>query len=145
MSNSTPLCVWGDTTESFVWHASCLCVTWVTTHGHMWHDASTRVTRRIHTCVMTHSYVCQSLRICAKRVYVRRDSFVLASWLIHMRKMPKSCMSWLIHVMTCLMHAPRESCIYTTWFIHLNAMPHSFISTPYSNVTWRDKFICSHM
>jgi len=59
-----------------MWHDSFICVTRLIhmcdmTHSYVWHDALVRVTWRIHMCDMTHVYLCH-------------DSFICATWPIHL-------------------------------------------------------------
>ena len=53
---------------NFTQKTSSICVPWL-----------------IHTCAMTHSYVCH-------------ESFICVPWLIHMCAMTHSCVPWLIHM-----------------------------------------------
>ena len=78
-------------------------------------DSVMCVTRLIHMCDMTHSYV-------------RHDSFICVTWLIHMCDMTHSyvwhdsfiCVTWLIH-MCDMTHSYvwHDSFIFATWLIHI--------------------------
>jgi len=64
----------------------------------------------MHMCDITHSYVWH-------------DSFICATWLIHMCDMTHSCVSWLMHM--CDLTHSHDLFIYVTWLIHMLDMTYS--------------------
>ena len=93
----------------------------------------------IHTCVMTHSYVCH-------------DSFLCVTWLIHMCDMTHSYETWLIHMCdmthsyeTWLIHTKQASysCDYVLQVsfaeilhTHTHTHTHTNTQTPFSEILW---------
>ena len=65
--------------------------------------------------------------------YARHDSFIRATWLIHMCDVTHS-------------YVRHDSFICATWLIHTCDMTHSHVSFSYANLTcmyaWHDSFIC---
>ena len=99
-------------------------------------------------CDVTHSYFQRNSFMCATWLihmcdvtsYVTPDSFICATWLIHMCDATHSyvhhnlliCASWLLHMCNVTRH---ESFICVTCLIHMCDMTHSYV--------WHDSFICA--
>jgi len=85
-----------DMTHSYTWHDSFIYVTWRIpirdmTHSYTWHDP-------LRAWDMTHSYVWKvdvlwsELPVDDSTFYVRHDSFIYVTWLIHICDMTHSYM-----------------------------------------------------
>ena len=96
----------------------------------VWHDAFLRVTWRIPTCDMTHSYVWHVILVCVTwRIHTWHDAMTQcnsrAVCHVHMCGITHTqCVTdWLVHL--CDMTYSR-----VTWLVHMCAMTHSHV--------WRD-------
>ena len=109
----------------------CICVVCDMTHSYVWHTHKRILSLArfclacLHVCNMWHdSFICATwlIHMCdVTHSYVQRDSFICATWLIHMCDMAHSYV-W---------HGPF---ICVTWPIHMCDMTHSYVC--------HDSFIC---
>jgi len=105
-----------------VWHYSFMCVTRLIhmcdmTPSFVWHDSFIRVT-----------WLIQMWHIQSLASYVWHDSFICVTWLIHMCDMTNSCVTYSSLVL------PPSRFICVTWLIHMCDMTRSYV--------WRDLSIC---
>jgi len=94
------------------------------THSYVWHDSFIRVTWLIHTCDMTHSYVCETIHSCECH-----DSFMCVTWLI-----PICDMTHLYVWHDSSICERNDSFLWVPWLIHVCDMTHSHV--------WHGSFIC---
>ena len=92
------------------------CVTWCS-----WHESTTCMTRLIHLCDNTHSYVCHD-------PHVWHDSLIYVTWRTH-----KCDVTHHICDMTDS-YVWQDSFICVTWLVRMRDMTHSYV--------WHDSFIC---
>ena len=84
-----------DMTHPLVWHDSCIYVTWLRFRSGVLRRREQGVTRRIHICGMTHSYVtcCIHMHIHThthKHSHTHTHTHICVIWLVHLRETPPS-------------------------------------------------------
>jgi len=157
----------GQGPRPHVWRVSFTSSTWLIRERDM----------TLHKCDMTHSYVQPCLKhdtpllhrgtwlvyTCeVTPLYVQHDSCICTIWLIHMREMTHSYVTWLIHMrhdsfiwdmthsyVTWLIHMCNttlasvlyDSFICATQLLHLYDMTH-FMWDIRRSYVWHDSFIC---
>jgi len=131
-------------TRWYVWHDAFTCVMWrIPVCGvTRWHlGIGTYRNTYLDTHMSIHRYIYVDTHSTPE--YVRHDSFICETWLIHMCDMNYLyvwhdsfiCVTWLIH--TCDMthsYVRHDSCICVPWLIHTCDMTLSHV--------WDDSLIC---